>query len=190
MPLILLLSTLSFASDAIVLRDLTFDKKALDKLNAMSDEIYQKTGVRVYLVAVKSFNGISLESFRQKECKKRKDPKIILLFSKEDKKVDICNTPSLDDKFDKEQILSPFSWSGSIIPLLTAKSKRDMSEPALLNGFADICEQVADSYDIEFKNAIGNANRDTFYVIKAIFYGMLLYFGFLYIRKRVRKNEQ
>jgi hypothetical protein len=147
------------------------------------------------------------------------EPTILLTFSEMNKKVDILARPqSLYKYFDKKQVLSPAAsfldalylslfysknfdqfkeniqnYGGTIIPLLAQKTKEYQNDSkysaALFNGYADIASQVAKSKHVKLKTAIGNANRDTLDVLRIIFYVVLLYGVYLYIKKRLRMRE-
>ncbi len=153
-----------------------------------------------------------------------KEPTILLTFSELNQKVDIlCRPESLYKYFDKKQILSPtassaqalfmalfFSanfddfknnladYGGSIIPLLAEKSKGGETvqkySAALFNGYADIADQVAASKGIKLENGVGNTNRYAMEIIKTIFYLIVLYGLYLYIKRKIyikkSKNEK
>jgi len=150
-----------------------------------------------------------------------KEPTILLTFSELDKKVDIyANDPSLYKYFNREQVLSPAAsplqavaiaitssnsfdnfiahltnYGGTILPLIGLKTKKHeilgMYSAALYNGYGDISEQIAKSKNISLKNAPGNTNKNTIFLIKLLFYGVILYAIIQYLRKykSEHKNE-
>jgi len=189
---ILLFSILSQLNASFILKNENIlPKKTADKIEEMGSELQKKTGVGVYLIAVKDLNSTDIIEYEKNVSKNLKSPFILLTISLNDKKIDIINSKELDDKFDKEQILSPWPWSGSILPLLTAKSKNPKAnvEAALLNGYADIVEQIASSYNVELKSAIGSQNKIVYEILKLFFYGMLFIIFVKFIYGRVKKNE-
>ena len=123
--------------------------------------------------------------------------------------VDIMAHPtSLYKYFDKEQILSPvsspvqafvicllnmdfsdMSSGGTILPLLAQKAKKGevlgKYSGSMFNGYADIAEQVAESKGIVLENAIGSANQTSIFVVKVIFYGIILIALFVYIKRKL-----
>lgn len=150
-------------------------------------------------------------------------PTILLTFAELDAKVDIlANDPSLYQYFDKNQVLSPVasnvqafmmaviysksidnffeiasSSGGTILPLLAQKAKDGQQvgkyAASMYNGYADIAEQIATSKEITLDNAIGNANKNSLFVVKLLFYGIIIYGIFLYIKRKIylrrHKNE-
>lgn len=116
----------------------------------------------------------------------------MLTIAVNDKKIDIINSKELDNRYDKEQILSPWPWRGTILPLLTAKTKDPKAniEAALLNGYADIVEQVANSYNVKLDSALGNQNRIVFDILKILFYGIIVLFAIRFIMGRFKKDAK
>ncbi len=168
--------------------------KAVPKIEEMGSELFQKTGVKVYLIALQSLDGKKIKDYEREISKNFNPPFVLLCFALKDRQVDIFSSEDIKDKFDKEGILSPFT--GSIIPLLVAPTKKDAANEndkytvALFNGYADIIEQIANSYGVELVSAIGNTNRDMYHFLKMIFYGSIIFFIllFLYYKFRGKKN--
>ncbi|WP_324172077.1 3-dehydroquinate dehydratase [Sulfurimonas sp.] len=147
-------------------------------------------------------------------------PTILLTFAEMNSKVDIlANDSSLYKYFDKKQVLSPVaspvqafvmalfysdsfarfkevasSHSGTIIPLLAGKAKKGevlgKYSASMFNGYADIAEQIADSKGIVLENAVGNANQNSIFFVKVLFYGFLVYGIFLYIKRKLYIRRQ
>jgi len=185
----LLLSLLSFSAveaSFVIKNDDILPQKTVSKIDEMGEELKAKTGVGVYLAAVNDKNETSIKVFEEKLSAKLKKPYILLTILLGSKKVDIVNSSDMEGKFDKEQILSPLPWSGSILPLITSRSKdfKAAVEAALLNGYADIVDQIASSYNVSLDSSIGSQNKTTYNIIKFIFYGtiILIFFNFLYYR--------
>jgi len=167
-------------------------EKTIEKIEQMGTELHKKSGVFVYLAIIEDLNGSTIAEIENKISYSLKKPFILLSIAINDKKIDIINSKELNNRFNKEQILSPWPWSGSILPLLTAKTKdfKANVEAALLNGYADIVEQVAKSYGVELESAIGSQNRVVFFFLKIIFYGIILLIIIKIIYGRFKKNEK
>lgn len=147
-------------------------------------------------------------------------PTLLLTFAELDSKVDIlANDPSLYQYFDKKQVLSPVaSWvqafimalfysdsfesfqeiastsGGTILPLLAQKAKDGQQTgkyaASMYNGYVDIAEQIAASKGVELENAAGNANKNSIFVVKLLFYGIIIYGIFLYIKRKLYLRRQ
>ncbi len=193
--LFLLLSPVSIFADFLYINDDVISKKATPKIEEMGKELYEKTGVKVYLIANQTLDGQKIKDYEREISKNFKSPFILLCFSMQDQQVDIFSSDNVKDRFDKEGILSPFT--GSIIPILVTKFKKDAKNEndkytvALFNGYADIVEQVAESFDVKLDSGIGNTNRDIYRFIKLIFYGTIIFFilYYFYFKLKGKKNE-
>jgi len=154
-------------------------------------------------------------------AKEVKKPAVILSFVELKKQVQILASPSsLYDDFDKEQVLSPSatfigavissvmfarsfddvkefmsSYGGVILPILAERAKGDdivnKYAVALFNGYSEIAEQIADTHGVELESAAGNSNMIGVDIVRAIFYGTILFaiFGYFRGRRRAKIRE-
>ncbi len=167
------------------------DKRAVEKMEIMGKELKEKTGVNTYVIAVKTFNGISIKQYEQNISKKLKQPFILLTLARDDMKVDIVHSGDMSKRFDKDGVLSPYPQSGTILPILASKKGNDKYSAALLNGYGDIVDQVSQSYGIKLKSSIGNANKTVINILKVIFYTLLLLsIGVIIYKKRKVVGKQ
>jgi len=186
--LVLFLFSVTLQAKKFVYNDGVILNKTEVKIEEMANELYEKTGVSAYLLAKKRLDDKSIFSYEKEFAKKLKLPFTILIITLNEQKVDIYNSKDLDDDFDKEAILSPLPWSGTIIPLLTQKKNYSVSA-AMLNGYADMVQQIADSKDIELKSGIGSTNRDMIMALRlSIYLFLFIIIGWYFVRK-VRKNN-
>jgi len=164
--------------------------KTQNKLQEIASELKQKTGLSLYLQAVKNMNGLEIKEYAQSLKKEFKKPYIVLIFAQQEKKIEIISSQGESEKFDKEEVLDPFN--GTIIPILVTKVKNDVkvddkNSAALLNGFADIAQQVASYYDIKLDSGIGNTNRNIINFLRMVFYTVLFIVIIFLIRRRFAK---
>lgn len=176
-------------ADFIVVNENIISPKASVKIESLGQELYSKTGVNVYVAATKSLGKVTIKKYEKSLTNDLKKPFVLLSLAKDEQKVDIVNSKILDDKFDKESTLSPFPWSGTIIPLLTAKKATDKYNAALLNGYADITEQIAASYNVKLEGAIGNTNKSIYQYLQIGIYGFLLLIIGRYFYKLIRRKN-
>ncbi len=176
-----------FASENFVIKnDDILPQKTVQKINEIGEELYRKTGVSVYVAVVKNMGGKKIVLFEKGIVSSLHGPYVLLTLSVDDKKVDIVSSKEVANRFDKEEILSPWPWKGSIIPLLTSHSKNPKAaiEAAILNGYSEIAEQIARSYGVKLNSAIGNTNREIYYWLRVVFYSILglIFANFIYRR--------
>ncbi|MFV0482047.1 MAG: hypothetical protein ACK5LP_08685 [Campylobacteraceae bacterium] len=182
------------ANDDFVLENtLPINEKVYTKINEMGKELKEKSGVSVYAIAGKSIGNQSIKEYIDEKTKELQNPYAVLLIVLDEHIVDILNSQELDKKFNKKNILSPFPFTGgSVLPLLGDKRKdHDKYSAAMLNGYADLSEQIAKSYDIKLDSAIGNANRNVLNTLRFFIYGFLVVCIGIYIYRRVKyKNAK
>jgi hypothetical protein len=89
---------------------------------------------------------------------------------------------------------SDMTSGGTILPLLAQKAKKGevlgKYSGSMFNGYADIAEQVADSKNVKLENAVGNANQTSIFVVKTIFYGIILIGIYMYIKRKLYLRRQ
>lgn len=147
------------------------------------DEIYselrEKTDVKIYVALVETLeNQKSIREYGEQISKDIESPFIILTFAKIQKKVDIVNSKELNSKFDRDEILNDF-----IIPIFTSKGGDKKFGAGIFNGYAEIADQIATSYNIELKSSIGSEGKNSYDIIMLFVWFMLLSFigTFFYI---------
>lgn len=159
-------------------------------IDVIGKELREKTGVGLYVAVIKELDANqTMADFENKILDQVKEPAVLLTLSEFDKQIDIMARPaSLYKDFDKEQVLSPFPNSGTILPILTMKAKKaTVSEKfaaAIQNGYTDIAEQIADSKGIVLEHAVGSSNKTIINILRLVFYGMIAYGLFLYARRK------
>jgi hypothetical protein len=185
-----------YHSDLIVRDEVIFFPDFITEVEKMGSELQKKLNIYVKMLILKTTEEQKLHQKAREVFTKNPEQKIILLaFTKKEKKVDIfASDPKLYETFDKEQILSPYPWSGTILPILGEKIKKDPRHKyavALFNGYADIVEQVASFHEVELETAVGNSNKYFLNVLRLIFYGVILIALIYYFYKKiVSKKEQ
>ena len=176
-----------FASENfVIVNEEILPQKTVNKINEMGNELKEKIGVNLYLAAVKKSNKAKIKEYEKNLTKSLQKPYVLLTILLDSKKVDIVSSKEVENRFDKEQVLSPLPWKGTIIPLLTSHSKNQHAaiEAALLNGYADIADQLASSYHIKLASSIGSTNKNIYFYMKFLFYGtlLLIFLNFLYYK--------
>ena len=178
-----------FASQLVIRNDNIVGERAIQKIEAMGNELFNKTGVSIYLSAVETLGETNIITYEKDIVKVLQSPYILLTLVVKEQKVDIFFSKDLKEKFDKDSVLSPYPWKGTIIPLLSVKKNEDKYSAAMLNGYADIVEQVANSYDVSLDSAIGSTNKSLLGYMRALFYlTITLVFG-VYMYKKIRRKD-
>lgn len=157
---------LNLKASYLLKSDGLLNEKVSAKIEEMGSELFLKTKIGAYVYVTKNIGKTNIIDFEKE------------LASKDVLKL-----------FDREKTLSPFSWNGTIIPILADKKMKDKYNVAILNGYADIVEQIAKSKNIELKSAIGSTNKSLIHYLRYGIYGFLLFviLGYFY-QKRKSQN--
>lgn len=183
--LFLLLNVFAFAKSEIINQNV-IKQSSLDKITEISNELYVKTGVSIVGHFVeKTDNGIV--EYENNVSSKLTSPYVLVVFSAKDQKVDIVVSGDLQKVVNKNEILNTF-----MIPILAAQDKNSVDtkySAALLNGIAEIADEVASSKNIKLDSSIGSDSRYFMQGLRALFYGIIfvalgIYFYRLYQRRR------
>lgn len=185
----LFLTQLFGATSHILEGETLLNEKVRQKVEALAVELQDKTGVGAYLSLPKDLEEKALFEYEKSKIDTLDAPYTLLSIAKNDQKIDIIYSEGVEDFFDREKILSPFPWEGSILPILTSKKENDNLNAAVINGFADMVEQIAASHDVSLDSAIGSANRNTINILRVIVYGFLAFIILRYISIKVRKRH-
>lgn len=158
-----------------------------DKIAVLGEELASKSGVFAGVAVYESLGSKTLkEAAAQLNLT---PPYALLMLAKAEHKVEIFADPETLKLFDKEKILSPYPSSGSILPILASKNGKDIFNAAVLNGYADLAEQIAAGKGVSLQNAIGNQNRLTLDAFRIFIYGsIVLVVCVAAFRKFRRKN--
>lgn len=180
----LLLPLFLFAQNSIVFNENVLNQKVENEIALIGEELYEKTGI---------FLGVALgdkTKFEDLVQKQNALPKsyVLLVLSKASHKVDIVGSKGALALINKEEVLSPYSGVGSILPIL-ATNKGDIYNAAVLNGYADIAERLAKARGVSLKHSIGNANRDTLNILRILIYGFICFALLYYAQRRMKRRR-
>lgn len=175
-----------FAKDFVV-HDSILEERTAQKIEEMGSELFAKSGVQVFLIA-KQNSDEEIVAFEKNFAKDLNGSYVLLTLFQEQKKVDIYASSDMEKAFDKEAILSPLPWKGTIIPLLTTKKKDVSAGAALLNGYADIVEQIAAFKKVDLQSAIGSSNKTTINLVRLGVYGFVGFLVVLMLYRRIKNR--
>ena len=164
----------AFAAQIVAKNDEILSPAVAGKISQIGDELYARSGI---LAAVAVYESLGEQSLR-------------VALAKRERKVEIFADPATLKLFDKEQILSPFPERGTILPILTSKNGKDVYNAAILNGYADLTEQIAASLGVKLESAIGDANKMALNALRAAVYGSIILVFAVMIYKKVRRQNK
>lgn len=179
----LLSQSLALGANFVINNDEILSQKVSVKLNEIGSELYAKSGINL---AVGVYKDGELEAlFKEQNLSL---PYAFLLLIKDKKKVEIFADANTSKLFNKEQILSVNPESGTIIPILVSKNGKDVYNAAILNGYADIAEQIASSLNFQLESSVGNSNKTTLNFLRFFIYGLVAFFIIVIFYKKVKNG--
>lgn len=179
----LLSQSLALGANFVINNDEILSQKVSVKLNEIGSELYAKSGINL---AVGIYKDGDLEAlFKEQNLS---SPYAFLLLIKNKKKVEIFADANTSKLFNKEQILSVNPESGTIIPILVSKNGKDVYNAAILNGYADIAEQIASSLNFQLESSVGNSNKTTLNFLRFFIYGLVAFFIIVVFYKKVKNG--
>lgn len=181
----------ALAASYVIINDGTVSSKVSTKIDEMGNELFGKSGISVYVAVPKSLESKTTTQYAKNlvDEQQLKAPYVLFILAKNDTQVDILYSNGLEKNFDKEAVLSPFPWSGTVLPLLAQKKEKDKYNAAILNGYADIVEQIAASKNIKLQSAIGNTNKEIYWVLQIVILGFLIFIFGVYLYRRLKKSN-
>ena len=179
----LLSQSLALGANFVINNDEILSQKVSVKLNEIGSELYAKSGINLVVGVYKDGE---LEALFKEQ--KLSSPYAFLLLIKDKKKVEIFADSNTSKLFNKGQILSVNPESGTIIPILVSKNGKDVYNAAILNGYADIAEQIASSLNFQLESSVGNSNKTTLNFLRFFIYGLVAFFIIVIFYKKVKNG--
>ena len=179
----LLSQSLALGANFVINNDEILSQKVSVKLNEIGSELYAKSGINLVVGVYK--DGELEALFKEQNLS---SPYAFLLLIKDKKKVEIFADSNTSKLFNKEQILSVNPESGTIIPILVSKNGKDVYNAAILNGYADIAEQIASSLNFQLESSVGNSNKTTLNFLRFFIYGLVAFFIIVVFYKKVKNG--
>jgi hypothetical protein len=181
----------------ILSHDELIDQRAIEKINQIGNEVETKTGVRIYLF-IKENYGID-DSLSMKEkfekiklyeneiLKTVTKPYVLLTMSLDQTHINLFVSDELTTVIEKNEILNDY-----IIPLLASKDKNNLFSKvsaALLNGYAQIGDEIAKSKNIKLDSSIGSGGT-TFSALWKVFMYFIIVTGLVAYTIAVLKSKK
>lgn len=180
--LFLWLQTSSFSNEFILQDEIGLNQKAADKIFQIGSELKSKTGSSVYIFSQNSSNfpdGINREQkskiIKEKESQlisKMSGSSAMIFISLGDPHINLFLSKDLEGVVDKDSILDDY-----IVPLLASKDKNSLISKysaAVLNGYAEITDRIAESKGLKLDSSIGTAGTEVSAIWKVFLYSMII----------------
>lgn len=163
----------------------------LDKTTAfieiLSNEVFEKTGVSLYVVALEGLDGTSLKEQEQKYLKQTKEPFVLLFFVRNEKKINIITNVESEKLFDKQAVYWDY-----IVPLIPSSDKELTPQSIsafLLNGFVDIADRIAEAKGVTLEHSFPKEHKGVQIAVRTTLYIMLFVLLALFALVYLRRNK-
>jgi hypothetical protein len=200
----LLLITLSnlqaIQNSYIISHDGLVDVRAQNKIFEIGNESKSKLHVNLY-IDIKENNGINPKEdrqIRQKQMKEKEQlivqnlekPYAVLSIAIDQLYANILMSDDLKNIIDRDDILDNY-----VIPLLASKDKNSLfakTSAAVLNGYAQMADSIANSKDITLESSIGSEGKTASSIWKVFMYTLVVIglFSYVVIILRERKYKK
>ena len=181
----------------ILTHDGLIDSRAQDKILEIGNESKEKLGINLY-IDIKEDNGIDPKEKRdiRKTLMKEKEKEIVstlekpyavLTISINQLYTNILMSEDLKKVIDRDDILDNY-----VIPLLASKDKNSLfakTSAAVLNGFAQMADSVAESKNIKLESSIGSEGKTAGTIWKVFMYTLVVVGLFLYVVIILRERK-
>lgn len=168
--------------------DPVIDKRALDKITEIGNEVKSKIGVNIYVYAKNNYIDEEIKDIKKRIqiikdtesniTKNLNGSYVLITLALELTHVNIITSDDIKPLIDKDDILN-----GYIIPLLASKDKNTLyakASAAVLNGYAQVGDVLAESKGIKLDSSIGSAGKTSgtiwkMFMYTLVFGGIILY---------------
>jgi hypothetical protein len=184
---LLLFSALRLHASFVLDYDRVLVEKSVDAMNAIATELKEKTDVSLYVALVQDLNGRTLQEYEHFVVKSFSEPYIAMIVAIRDQKINIIESQTLKDVYDKKR-----TYWDYIVPMLPKKNHEKTPQrysALILNGHADIVDQLSKHYGVTLSLALPDDYRTfnmyvryTFVFMIATFFGALVY-------RRIRSKD-
>ena len=161
--------------------------KTTQFIEILSNEVFEKTGVSLYVVALEGLKGTSLEEQQQKYLKLIKEPYVLLFFVRNEKKINIITNAESEKLFDKQAVYWDY-----IVPLIP-KSDEELTPQSisafLLNGFVDIADRIAETKGVTLEHSFPKEHKGVQIAVRTALYAMLFVLLALFALVYLRRNK-
>ncbi|MBD5165413.1 TPM domain-containing protein [Helicobacter sp.] len=179
--------TLAFGKPYVLENQNQLIDKTTNYMEILSGEVFEKTGVSMYVVALEGLGERNLEEQEQKYLRDLKEPFVVLFFVRKEKKINIIASPEAEKLFDKKAVYWDY-----IVPLIP-KSDTELTPQSisafLLNGFVDIADRIAKSQDVTLEHSFPKQNKGVQIAVRTALYVMLFVLFVLFVFVYLRRNK-
>jgi hypothetical protein len=141
------------------------------KINDMITELYSKTNTSIVVHLKEKLPDGNILNYEKNISATLQKPYVLIVFAGKEQKVDIVVSDDLKNVIDRNKILNTY-----IIPILGAEDKNSLEakySAAVLNGVAEMADEIAESKGIKLNSSIGSESKNFIQGLRVVFYGII-----------------
>ncbi len=188
--ILVVLSFIHLSANSFVLNpDDLLTQKSSEFIEKVSQELFQKTGVNLYVYMCNSLDGIEYLDFKENLIQKFKKPFTAIVLIKNDKKIDIIS--SQDDLLNKKKVY--WEYMVPLIPTKDSELTPQALSAVVFNGYIESVDLIADKFNVKIEHNIPKDEKGAKAIAQLILYVMLFSMlgivAFMYIVRNKRKTN-
>lgn len=146
----------------------TIVPKSQQFVQTLSEEVFQKTGVRIYLDIIDDISIPSAyptkqarQAYQQERAQSLQTPYVVIFLFLQEHKMDLISSQDLHSFLDQKKLDSIyFDFMAALLP----EKDRDLTPPrisaVILNGYSEIADTIADHYNVKLVNNFSTDERN------------------------------
>ncbi len=184
---ILLSAHFVIANSFVFNDDLLFVEKSSDFVENVSNELFNKTGVSLYVYMATKLKNDSYADFKKQFISTLKIPFVAIVLIRDDKKIDIITSNS--DLLDKKKVY--WEYMVPLIPQQDSELTPQALSAVVLNGYIESVDLIADNFNVTIEHNVSKDEKGAKMVSQLILYAMLFsmfaIIALIYIFRNKRK---
>lgn len=169
-------------SNFVYNNDNLFIHKSVEFVETTSKELFNKTGVSLYVNILNSLDSKPYSSFRDEIILSLKQPFVVITLIKNDKKIDIISSdPYL---IDTNKVY--WEYMVPLIPFSDHQLTPQILSAVVLNGYIESVDLIAEKFGVKIEHNISKDEKGAKIIAKVITYimlsSMIILFLFVYYR--------
>lgn len=188
--LTLFLFTLGLTKGFVFNEDSLFIDKSVEFVETTSEELFNKTGVSLYVSMISSLNSKLYGDFKRSIVSSLRKPFVLILLIKDDKKIDIIT--SSEDLLDTEKVY--WEYMVPLIPINDREITLQVLSAIVLNGYIESVDLIASKFGVLIQHNVSKDEKGVRAISKMITYimlfSMLILFFIVYVKgMKLAKKE-
>lgn len=160
----------------------TITPKSQEFVQALSAEIFQKTGIKAYLDIIDTITTPSIYSTKQARklhqqevLRSLKNPCVVIFLFLQERKIELVSSDDLHYFLDEKKLESIyFDYMAPLLPEKEQDITPQRISAVILNGYSELADVIGHQYNIVFENNFETNEEGVRTFVRFIMYAMLI----------------